>query len=271
MSGTPTYIPEARKYLQLVLGGPTGGVDCTAWMAARLAAAQSRHFEVTGRQIRLASDEPVPDPDSPGLNLPQVDAALRHLTGINLDTRIGIADHTAQAYTVAGRWMGLQVNRGVLVDKGYAGGSRFRGGHAITVHSADGVPVIGDSLVPYYERTSWSTIWAAAAALQLGNGHIVGAGRAYACFTRDTTRDYEVVIHPRYPHKRQSFNVYRVENGKIPERNGRTTAATGGLSADCTQPRLHAWPGHSSKSLVQLTTGSRKGEWIYSGWAEEKP
>ncbi len=100
-----TYLPHVLDYQQLPLGGPTGKYDCTAWMAAWLTDAHtSGATKITGRQVRLASNEPVPDPDSPGLNLGQVDTATRKLTGgkVDLDTRIGIATDVAQRMVVGG-------------------------------------------------------------------------------------------------------------------------------------------------------------------------
>lgn len=264
------YIPDARLFMQIPLGGPTGPFDCTAWMAARLAAADSQgHVMLSGRAIRLASNEPKPDPRSPGLNLDQVDVALRRLTSpdIDLDTRIGIGTDEARRMVVSGRWMGLQVNRGVLVDAGLGGGSRFRGGHAVTVHSSDGVPVLGDSLIPYYQRTSWRTVWKAAAALVVSsNGHTVGAGHAYATFTRDVTLGYRAIVHP----SKGIFYEYIVNSaGVIVDRRERHTER--GFSGDCTPPRTHPWPGHGTRSIVQLKEGSFTGRWVGSVWAQEMP
>lgn len=270
-----TYIPDARRYQQLRLGGPTGPYDCTAWTAAWLADAHSEgKVRLTGRQIRLASNEPVPDRDSPGLNLSQVDRALRKLTSpdIDLDTRTGIDQAEAQRMVLAGHWMGLQVNRGVLVDRGFAGENRFRGGHALTVHAEGNVPVIGDPLVPYYIRASWRAVWAAAEALVLTPGGLtVGdlpGDRAYATFTRDVTREYRVSIHPKPPAKRQAYWVYRVKDDEI---IGRVASATRGFSAACTQAREYPWRGHPPKSLVRIKDGSAAGRWVASGWSKEIP
>lgn len=181
-----SYLPDITRYQQIALGGETGKYDCTAWSAALYTDAHtSGAVKLTGRQIRLASDEKVPDPKSPGLNLDQVDAAVWKLTSaqVDPDTHRGITIAEAQSRIVAGEWAELQVWRGSLVNAGFGGGNSFIGGHAITVHVSAGAPVIGDPLVPYYIRATWSAIWRACGHLAVySNGGELGYGRAYAAF-----------------------------------------------------------------------------------------
>ncbi len=78
-------------------------------------------------------------------------------------------------------------------------------------------------------------------------------------------------VHPvygtrGYPSYRY-FNVFTVKNGSIATVE---TARTGGFSATCTAPSPPlSWAGHPKQSLVQLTSGSRAGEWIRSAYAKE--
>ena len=252
--------PDPRDYQQLQGGDPNGGVNCTAYGAAWLVGAAGG--KTTGRKIRAATNEPKPDPKSPGLNLPQVDAAVRKLTPFDFDTRLGDPVSDAEARVRDGRWAEVQVIRGILVDHGMGGGASFRGPHAVTVHvePGDPTPIIGDPLVPEYIRGSWGTLWTAAAA-------IAGAGRVNAMFTRDLIPDYTVSIHPTPPHRRREFNVFHVKNGKIIRRE---TDVTRGFTATCTPPRWYGWPGpREGRSLVLITEGSRKGLYVRSQYARE--
>lgn len=165
-----TYEPDPRAYQQLVSSDPFGRVNCTAWSGAWAVDAWTRGArKLTGEQIRAASGEAVPDPGSPGLNLAQLDAAVHRLAGLDLDTRTPCHPSEAQAAIESGRWAVVQVDRSVLVDAGVVSG--FRGGHAVTVHARDGVPVIGDPLVAHYVPTSWGLLWHAASEFA-GAGHV---------------------------------------------------------------------------------------------------
>jgi len=259
-----SYLPDITRYQQLKYGGATRGVDCTAWGGALCADAHTQGaIKLSGRAIRLASDEPVPDPRSPGLNVAQVDAAIYRLTAgrVNLDTvKPGSVGRTGlRERVVAGQWVNLAVKRSVLLDRGYLRSHPFGGAHDITVHCNpdDPTPVLGDPLVPFYQRASWDAILDAAQAVS-GSGHL------FASFTRDVIPEYAVRIHPRPGFDSQRFLRYFLTNGTIRERKGYYTE---GFSATCTAPRWHGgkYPG----MLVQLTSGSRKGWYVAAGWAQE--
>lgn len=263
-----TFVPDIADYQQLA-EPITGNVDCTAYAAALLAAVHSGgRYQPTGREVRLASNEPVPDPKSPGLNLPQVDDAVRKLTAgaIDLDgTPVSVAE--AQRRIVAGRWGEIQVVRSVLVDAGLGGGSKFGGGHAITAHTDPaGVLLDGDPLVPHYMPMAWSDLWAAATAFTRS----IGTTGVYALWTRDVTVSYRAVIHPAPPATRKPFWIYELDRatGLI---TGRSRHWTRGMSAACTPPAPHSWPGIGTRQLVKLTSGGLRGEWVDARYAIEVP
>lgn len=265
--------PDIRDYQQLVYGGATRSVDCSGWSGAINTDAHTRGAtKLTGRAIRLASNEPVPDPESPGLNVQQVDAAIYKLTGGKVDMwtptpgtigRAGFRDHL-----IDGRWVHVAVKRGVLVDRGFGGSSGFRGSHAITVHArmTDLSPVIGDPLVPYYYAASWDAILDAAEA-------VTPSGLLYVSFTRDLTVDYRVSVHPDPGKRRKKFLRYFVDgDGRI---TGRKASYTTGFSATCTAPRMHTGSVQTrngrvavARELVKLTSGSRDEWWINAVYAE---
>lgn len=252
--------PDPHDYQQLKAHDPNGPVNCTAYSGAWLVDAAGG--KTTGRKVRAATDEPKPDPKSPGLNLPQVDAAIRKLTPFDFDTRLAYDNDLARKRIIDGQWAEVQVIRGILVDHQAGGTNPFRGGHAITVHCdpGDGTPIIGDPLVPEYIRTTWGTLLLAA-------GSIAGMGQVNAMFTRDLIPDYTVSIRPTPPHKRREFNLFTVSEGKILRREPDVTT---GFTQPCTPPRWYPWPGpRTGRSLVEITEGKRKGKYVRSEWADE--
>lgn len=257
------YEPNLTRYQQLK-EPITGRFDCTAYSGAILVDAHSQGLKkVTGRQVRLASNEPVPVEKSPGLNLPQVDESVIRLTGIDLDTRTGMYRTDAQRMIAAGRWATVQVRRSILVNRGYSGGNSFGGGHALTAHY-DGSLWLGDPLVPNYIRADWDALWDAAAALEVNRfGDTVGAGKANVQFTRDVTASWQVKFGLTL--RRRSFWRYYVLDGHIVTR---TEEGTHGWSAPCTPPRWY--PGPFERSLVKVMgDGSRSGWYIDSRYAKE--
>lgn len=268
-----TYLPDIKAYQQLVYGGATRGVDCSAWSAALLVDAHTTGvIKVSGRAIRLRTDEPVPDPDSPGLNLPQVDEAALEITTargkpVDLDTRVGLRSLSRadiKFRIVDGRWAAIQVDRSVLVNRGFGGTSGFRGGHDLTVHTAIGfpdIPVLGDPLVPYYIRASWDALFDAAEAF--------ANGRIYAQFTRDLTPDYAVTIDTGTEYRRFHLN----DNGRI-VRVSRHVAALS-PTRPCSVPRYHGAaagkPTRWGRQLVQIHAPGhvRDGWWVSARWASE--
>lgn len=255
------YRPDPSLFQQLVVGGKTASVDCTAHGGAWCCAAHTVGATIlNGRQVRLASNEPIPDPRSPGLNVQQVDDAIRKLTGGRVDFYTPVPGTFGRAgfrdRVIDGRWANLAVKRSVLVDRGYGGSSGFRGAHDITIHAraTDLAPIIGDPLVHYYYAATWDAVLDAAQA-------VTTTGYIFASFTRDLTDDYRVSVHPDTG---RFYRYFLNANGSIVSRKW---SRTGGFSAACTPPKLHR--GEWTKGLVQLTSGSRKGWWINARYARE--
>jgi hypothetical protein len=258
-----TYVPDADRYQQIELGGVTGSVDCTAWGAAfRTDAHTKGGIKITGRSVRLHSDEPIPDPGSPGLNLGQVDTSVYRITGGKVDFDTRVQSRTLNRADVRwrisdGRYCGMSVMRNILVQRGFGGDSDFGGSHDITVFARENEPdqpVMFDSLVPYLQRVSWDAVFDAAEAL---------TGRIYAQFTRDLTPDYHAVIPAG------KFYTYRLDNlGRIV---GSTLRKTDGINRKCSVPRYHpsATNGISGRYLVQMLEGNYLGKFVNARFAEE--
>lgn len=259
-----TYVPDPRDYQQLE-EPKTGNVDCTAYGAAFRCDAHSKGLiKTTGRQVRLHTDEPVPDPQSPGLNLGQVDAAMVDITNgrVNFDTRAqsrALPRAEVKWRIKDGRFCGLSITRGVLVDRGFVSG--FRGAHDITVFTRDtepDQPLMFDPLVRNIIRISWDVAFDAAETL---------TGRPYAQFTRDLTPDYRAVIPP---HSGTDYYQYHLDaQSRIRDTTARNTP--GGVTARCSVPSYHGSvvPGISGRYLVMLTEGPNKGRWINARFASE--
>ncbi len=133
-----SFIYKPRHQYQLGPGsGPTGGYDCTAYAAAvAIDRATMGGIQVTGRQVRLASDEPYPDPHSPGLNLVQVGvvAAKWHVDLIN---RGGAPWSAVMAMLKAGRGVVLQGDYD-QIPAGFSGQLSFKGDHAVYINHVTG-------------------------------------------------------------------------------------------------------------------------------------
>lgn len=131
------YIYKPAHQRQLGPGSyPTGKYDCTAYSAAM---AFDRHtlggVEATGRQVRLASNEPYPDRLSPGLNISQiVNVGLKWHIG--LESRRGIPWASFIAQLKAGRGAVLQGDYDQMGE--YSSQASFKGDHAIYVNHVSG-------------------------------------------------------------------------------------------------------------------------------------
>jgi len=130
MAGLIYRAPHRR---QLVASDPYGRYNCTAYAAARaIDAATVGGLKVDGVTIRALSNEPVPNPSSPGLNIPQVVAVSRKLrvplydrSGDGWDAVVGFLDLIGP-----GRRVLAQIDHDAWAEKCQATGSFL---HALTL------------------------------------------------------------------------------------------------------------------------------------------
>ncbi len=264
-----TYLPLYRG--QLSSGDPYGGVNCTAWTASyAIDFATSGGLQPTGTTIRKLSNEPRPDPDSPGLNLAQVDRVGTTRFGVDTDVRYRYPWSEFVARINAGEGAHLQVWYGPIADSPFDGGRGFRSNHDLFVPPGWGVyDPLADGRAPGVyrfrgDKYPLTLLRTAAGKLNIGGEmyRALGAGLVYAGFVTQTPIAWHVSI------RAGTYGVYTVVNGAITP-GGARTATTGGFSANCTAPRLYPWAGHTSQSLVLLTSGSHKGQYVRSTWARK--
>lgn len=133
-----SFIYKPRFQYQLGPGSaPTGGYDCTAYSAAMaIDRATLGGTFVTGRQVRLASDEPYPDPGSPGLNLRQIDAVASKWH-VDITNRTRAPWSAVIGMLKEGRGVILQGDADQLPLK-YNGQVGFTGDHAVYINHVSG-------------------------------------------------------------------------------------------------------------------------------------
>jgi hypothetical protein len=105
---------------------------------------------VSQQWVRARSSEPIPDPRSPGLNLPQLIAVARDYANITLSDRTGDTFTELRAYLSERRKLIVQLDNWELSDCG-----RSRVGHAIFLQSynADRHEILGNN--PLCDRAKW--------------------------------------------------------------------------------------------------------------------
>lgn len=106
------YIP--RHQTQVNAADPNGRYNCTAYAAAMaIDAATLGGCVPSGANVRALSDEPVPSPQSPGLNVPQVCAVAARLH-VTLTDRSGFGVQRLVEWVEAGHAAVVQVDRTTL-------------------------------------------------------------------------------------------------------------------------------------------------------------
>ena len=270
-----TFVRPSMTPYQQLPERITGRFDCTAWTFAVLTDIDSGGaFTFTGRQVRLATDEPIPHPSTPGLNFPQADTAIDRLTNgrVNLDVRVGrnaVSVAEAEKRLRAGQFAGVQVRRSVLRDGGVGLGNRFGGGHAIVAgyDREQARFVVGDPLIPDWEPVHPDVLWRAAASLVTGGSDahptIVGGGRAYMAFTRDVVAEnpkpqrFNAIFEPG------SVWVYTPPQGAIGWMRA-SRAFAKATSAACSPPVPITFGGRRRK-LVKMLAGGLAGKFVEPG------
>jgi hypothetical protein len=126
------YMPTYQRQ-SAASGDPTWKYDCTAFCLAMLIdAATLGGTVVSARWVRLNSDEPVPDPKSPGLNIRQVDVVA---------AKLHVLFEDRQGHSWAELLVALREGRRVLAQIDYAslGQQRCQSngdfGHAMLLHN----------------------------------------------------------------------------------------------------------------------------------------
>ena len=138
------YRPAHQR--QLVATDPHGKVNCAAvGLAIALDRATLGGLRVTGRLVRALSNEPHPDPDSPGLYLPQL-RTVAAILRVPLSMVLGASWGALLTSLRAGRAVLLPGTYGALGE--WSCQPSFRGGHMIVVNhvSGDGDLFIYDPL-----------------------------------------------------------------------------------------------------------------------------
>jgi hypothetical protein len=246
----------------------TSYADCCACSAGMLADADSKGKIVYDHaQVRRATNEPIPDNASPGLSWNQVDAALYQLSAgrINLDVHpTGSSFAPIPPALRAGKWAGLAVWRGVLVDAGLGFSSPFRKGHAIVAaYEQDRkVPIIGDPLVDHWIDVTWALLERACRAFVVSTGAGQDATGAYYALTRDVYDVPTSTLHYSALFTAGSFWRYeRMPSGVFTRESKRFSAAT---SAPCLAPISGVFNG-THRKLNEITRGVLKGYYVESG------
>jgi len=130
-------IYRPKHVRQLLVGDKYGGTNCTASSAAMaIDRATMGGIQVTGKTVRAASNEPIPDPASPGLNLPQV-------VNVAFGWHVELQNRTGAPWFVVIK--SLKEGRGIVlqgdydqIPPGFSGQLNFKGDHAVYVNHVTG-------------------------------------------------------------------------------------------------------------------------------------
>jgi len=232
-----TRRPRHQSQLNPRFGGIHGGVNCTASSAAMVAEAVlcGPDRVILAKQVRASSDEPVPDPELPGLTLGQVAAALDVITNgaVPLTIKQPIRMDRLEARLRRGQVAILQVRRKVLIDQGHDLGHVFAGSHAIAIGFDRGELWVDDPMGRGKYPSTFAEIAQAAGALRLGGGATVGHGLAWAAFgTRPRSQRARATV--RIP-AGAVVRRFRMKGGLFFEVQPIVTP--GAVDAVCTEPR----------------------------------
>lgn len=270
--GHPGYLPRFQK--QLNAGDPYGGYNCTAYAAAMAGDFDTcGSVKLTGEQVRQLSDEPVPDPKSPGLNLRQVDAALNRY-GVDLETRYRLPWADVVRKIDKGEGAILQLYYAPIADSRFDAGNGFRGNHAFFVPPGWGAmdPLADGRRAGVYtysgEPYPKALLREAAGKLIVSGTTRLGDGYAYAAFTRDRRSTWYVQIGAD-----RRFAVFDANESDRTCHYVRhsTTDYNGSPRWDCTPPRTYRNRRGETRILVRLLEGRLKGKYVNVKYATEVP
>lgn len=130
---TSDYSPLFQAQNPDVSKDKYGWYNCAAYVGAMGADyATCGAVHVSGAKVRSLTNEPVPDPRSPGLTVTQVQEALGDL-GVSVTTFAKASWAQVEAWIDEGRFVGLAVQYAVIRTTRFSGDPAFYGGHAIGV------------------------------------------------------------------------------------------------------------------------------------------
>lgn len=258
----PTFQPQNPA----INGYYLGWSSCTCYAGA-MAASYDRQVKkiVEGEDVRRRTGDV-----SGGTTLAQVDAAVRSLTGVDLDVFYKAPWADVQRKIAEGRYAVLQGLYAPIADSRFDAGNGFRGNHAIgvppDVHSQD--PMADGRHPGVYKYVNepypWALLKSFAGKLDLdpdGDTYRpLGYGYAYVAFTKDRVSTYSLAFHGG-----QRFFVYNLgPDGRINANDPRDLhrAFSEDTSAPCSVPIFYPWAGHSGRMLVRVLAGSLRGEYI---------
>ena len=250
---TDTYLPTFQPQNPALSGDKYGWEDCMAFAAAVTGNFDADRDDLTGAQVRRESNEPVPDPSSPGLSLGQVQTVLaKH--GIELTPYRGVSFDWAMSVSDAGHALVFAVSYGPIHLTQYSGDWNFTGNHAVGLfpdgHTMDSLT--DGRVKPYsaggghypkgFQEIPRTLLRSACGQLQLGVSAArtpirLGAGK---CYVGVLSRTF-----PYPPPSEDDVRVTKVKAEDWKPKAGRTEAP------------LRAFPDRTQKGIGAITGTTR--------------
>lgn len=252
----PTFQPQNPA----LNGYYLGWASCTAYAGA-MAASFDRQVKMlcSGEAVRRRTGD-----TSGGTNLAQIDAALNSGWSVNLATYYRLPWATFQKFIDSGMGAILQGWYAPIADSQYDAGRGFRGNHAVFVPPnwavmdplADGRPGAYRYVGAPYPRSLLRS-YAGKLNLATSGYRPLGDGLVYAAFTRDKVHQYRLHFEGG-----EAFWVYELgPDGRIKSRHARKFSKDAVVK--CSIPSRYAWPGHGSRTLVRVMSGTAlAGEFV---------
>jgi hypothetical protein len=133
MACTSAYSPTFQPQNPAKSLDPYGWSNCAAYVGAMGADyATCGAKKPTGRQVRSLTNEPIPDPSSPGLSIFQVQEALDDL-GVEVETFTRAPWTFVEDLIDGGHYVSLAIQYSVIRPTRFSGDPSFYNGHAIGV------------------------------------------------------------------------------------------------------------------------------------------
>lgn len=253
----PTFQPQNPA----INGYYLGWASCTCYAGA-MAASYDRQVKmvIEGEDVRRRTGDV-----RGGTTLAQVDAAVRSLTGVDLDVRYRMPWSQYADWTDAGRASILQGWYAPIADSTFNAGNGFRQNHAFCNvpdwHALDPLADGRYSGVYKYRNQSYPKMllrdFAGDLNIAESGYRKLGRGYVYAAFTKDRVSTYSLHIEGG-----QAFYVYQMSpDGTITSRSSHA-AYSDDTSAPCSMPIFYRWPGHSGKMLVRVLRGGLAHEYV---------